>query len=311
MSLDKYELFVRVPPMSIDKNHIAIGLGAAALVCGLSKCPDEFKGEGIKPAKVSNPVTKRQRDIGIDWRIIIDSLVEDAKEDDEEQTELTVEVPVGEDCNIPADFLFGRAIRDCIESSGELKCIGGLGTGIQSCFGVDSAVAKLPIFVDSTVVISTGSQVIMPLVLTGDTEDNFQEYEYNSHNPDASRDQLNQLCRDAVQLYLDSEEFDPDGSGLAVEYTNRAYDLFDLQDEFIELVGQSGLELVDLGGTEQIMWLNQEKVRVGYSFAFVRTDPIPMYSWGLTVDFAIGDESESWHFFPGADEALEFLLDAE
>lgn len=282
------------------RNIVGVSLGLSAAVCAGLYEPSE-KNVGVDKEKVVIPVSKKQDDFGEDLRDIIDDIVKN-----KEDSEFTVDVPVDEDGNIPVGFNFIGALRDCVESSGEVKCFEG-GMGMQTCVGVNQDDANYPVrfFPDHEM---TNDLQVKASFYFWDL-DKFRDangYEYDSNNAQKSGEELDRMCNDAIQKYLDSDKIDPDGE--MTESIDMKYELFDLNSNFAKFAEESGYEIKDEGGLMQTMYVDGKKVDVIYMVDYSRTVGADDDWLEPSVELKIGG-NDYFHNFATADEAFMYLQD--
>ena len=270
------------------------------MILGLSDCDDEKIVEKKMPA----PIVQKREDFSDELRSIIEEMTENGEED---VAEFTVDVPIAEDGNIPVDFDYSSAIRDCIESSGELQCITGFNTGYQKCYAVDQYDSNTPFtIVPGYRSVIFNSQVKSPMFIKsrGESFADVESYFYDSFKPYETKKMLNAMCNDAITQYRESDKLDFDFEDL--EWIEMEYDLFDLSDEFFNLATESGLEVKDEGGTTQTMIIDGVEIEVIYMVDFAREATVDN-DWSEPSVKVKAGENDYFHSFLTADEALQFL----
>ncbi len=288
--------------MEITGKHITGGLALGAVILGLADCDEEKIVEKKLPA----PIVQKREDFGDDLRSIIEEMTENGEE---AAAEFTVDVPIGEDGNIPKDFDFPAAVRDCIESSGELQCMTRK-NGTQKCYGIDKYDSRAPFSVLVGYNTKRDSQVQAPMFILayGNSFAEAETYLYDSFKPDESQNMLNSICNDAITEYQESEKLDFNANNL--DWFEKHYDLFDLSDDFFTLATESGLDVKDEGGTKHTMIIDGLEVEVMYLVDYSRSVPVKddfMQTW---VTLELGNDGYNYNFST-ADEALEFLQEIE
>lgn len=295
--------------MKNNKRNIAVAsvVGLSTLLCaGISS---ESKKDNRHESSSNVPIREKQNDFADGLREILED-IEDTGVQGDDFGEFTVDIPVDENGNIPFDFDYIAAIRDCVESSGELKCISGM-SGTQYCYGLDINESNYPVNIISGYSLTLGSQrVEAPVFVRGYKEDfmDVETYKYASDNPNSSKIALDTACNDAIRTYQESGKIDLEGESL--ENLEMNYDLFAISDDFFSLANEFGLQIVDEGGLEQKMILDGVEVEVKYAIDADHNVPADETYYFPSIEVKMG-EWDYYHNFATADEALEYLLEKD
>lgn len=238
--------------MGSSENLKKVGLAgvAATLVClGLQECKDQksLPGRSIE----SGEFDKEIRTIKRNFNERIENLTEEDNDD-----EYTVKVELDEEGNIPGNFDFVGAVRDCVESTGQYRCFNSYYGDSTTCYNSEAEEGQLPISISNMFWRfddrDTGHEFIRvdgadSIPLMNATLDNNDSQDFEA--------QLNFACRTAtegLEKDFDKDEIinarGEDHYNYLLEESSAFTELTEGSDELFDSLNEVGFEVKDRGG---------------------------------------------------------------
>lgn len=304
---------------SLKKVGLA-GIVAVAACLGLQECKNQKKPLGfIRTEEIDKELRIIRRNLGSDLEDLLN---------EENSEEYTVDIKLDEEGNIPENFDYVGAIRDCVESTGKYRCFDSRSGQETTCYNLDPQEGNVPASVSNMLWVLDERDFEVKRFLRVDTVtgEPLMNTELDIENIDTYQNYLNDACRTTVEgleTRYSKEEITgvrgEDHYNYVVAQASFANELAENTDELYELLEGGGFNFEDRGGNVFDVDLgNGDKATISTDFTnrAVMEGEAPDY--GIVYMFRANDLENPDGIslsistsFSNIDETVDFILDME
>lgn len=292
----------------LKKPETYIGVAGLALVTALANCPGKIE---IREPEVRTEIS--------DKRTITRTGVEEVfRSLDEEKSELTVHVPIDEDGEIPENFNYLGAVRDCVESTGIYRCTDDPRSKFTTCYSGDEDKPVTPINIGRRSWV-TGREkedvVHVGYIVFGRYKEGESFNLEELKDPEHVKSELNNACQTSLNLLDQNTSFEEicDKECTPADVIEREEMMYlipnldDLGSNLFEEAKEAGLEVEDKGGNTTVITLPEWNTISHTKMEYIYDEEEQTYMYMPAI---IIEKPSGWHkVFYSPEEAVNYLLE--